>query len=130
MAVIDQVHEVEATPLRGHDPAPALPYDPFVVPAATGATGLAPSRRRCVLSGWVCSVEGSTWDGGPVLEVGLDDGSGSICIAFLGRRAMAGLEPGRRLVVAGMVGCHRGTRIVIDPQWWLTGGQDREHDDD
>ena len=41
--------------------------------------------------------------GAPSLEVGVSDGRGAVTAVFFGRKKIAGLTPGRRLVVEGMV---------------------------
>lgn len=64
-------------------------------------------------------VESRAWVGGPVLEATVGDGSGSLALAFLGRRAVAGVEPGRALVAAGTVAVHAGRRVVMNPLIWL-----------
>jgi hypothetical protein len=42
-----------------------------------------------------------------------------LCLAFLGRRRIAGIEPGRQLTAAGTVGFHHGRRVVLNPWYWL-----------
>lgn len=53
--------------------------------------------------GEVSSVRIVPRAGAPSLEVGVSDGRGMVTAVFFGRKKLAGLTPGRRLVVEGMV---------------------------
>ena len=55
----------------------------------------------------------------PTLEAELFDGSDSILLVWLGRRRIAGIEPGRRLMVRGKVGDHNGRRVIYNPWYEL-----------
>jgi RecG-like helicase len=55
----------------------------------------------------------------PTLEAELFDGYDSIELVWLGRRRIAGLEPGRRVVVRGRVGEHNGRRAIYNPWYEL-----------
>lgn len=55
----------------------------------------------------------------PALEAELYDGSGSISVVWLGRRHIAGVEPGRRIRVHGMVTESEGNRAVFNPRYEL-----------
>jgi RecG-like helicase len=48
----------------------------------------------------------------PALEVDLYDGSETLVLVFLGRRAIRGITPGRRLVARGRV-TRRGSSLVM-----------------
>ena len=41
--------------------------------------------------------------GVPAVEADLFDGSGHLTVVFLGRRTIAGIEPGRRIIATGRV---------------------------
>ena len=58
----------------------------------------------------------------PTLEAELFDGSASIHLVWLGRRRIAGIEPGRRLLVRGKVGDHNGRPAIYNPWYELLGG--------
>jgi len=92
--------------------------DPFVAPPPSHRVVDAPIRCRVVLHGLVLDVRVATWVGGPVLEVTLSDGSGVMCLAFLDRRHIAGIEPGRVLTAAGTIGLRHGRRVVLNPYYW------------
>ena len=55
----------------------------------------------------------------PALEAELYDGSGSLYVVWLGRRHIAGIEPGRRLRIHGMVTEAEGHRAVFNPRYEL-----------
>lgn len=55
----------------------------------------------------------------PTLEAELFDGSDSIDLVWLGRRRIAGLEPGRRVVARGRVGVHNGRKAIYNPWYEL-----------
>lgn len=58
----------------------------------------------------------------PTLEAELFDGSGSIVLVWLGRRRIAGLEPGRRIIARGRVGEHQGRPAIYNPWYELQCG--------
>ncbi|MDT4922418.1 MAG: hypothetical protein QOG01_131 [Pseudonocardiales bacterium] len=55
----------------------------------------------------------------PTLEAELFDGSDSMDLVWLGRRRIAGIEPGRRVVVRGRVGRHNGRCAIYNPWYEL-----------
>ncbi len=55
----------------------------------------------------------------PTLEAELFDGSAAIELVWLGRRRIAGLEPGRRLMATGRVGVHDGNLAIFNPRYVL-----------
>ena len=55
----------------------------------------------------------------PTLELLLVDGSGAISVVFLGRRAIAGVGVGTRMVVEGTVGVHRARLAILNPSYRL-----------
>ena len=57
----------------------------------------------------------------PTLQAELFDGSDSLDLVWLGRRRIAGVEPGRRIVVRGRVGLHDGRRAIYNPWYELIG---------
>lgn len=59
--------------------------------------------------------------GVPALEAELYDGSGVITIIWLGRRRIAGIEPGRSLKVSGRIGLQDGGRVMYNPRYELRG---------
>lgn len=57
--------------------------------------------------------------GVPALEAELYDGSGVITIIWLGRRRIAGIEPGRSIKISGRIGVQEGTRVMYNPRYEL-----------
>ncbi len=55
----------------------------------------------------------------PALEAELYDGSGRVTIVWLGRRRIAGVEPGRGIVVTGRLSEVDGRTIMFNPQYSL-----------
>ncbi len=55
----------------------------------------------------------------PTLQAELFDGSDSMDLVWLGRRRIAGLEPGRRVVARGRVGVHNGHKAIYNPWYEL-----------
>ena len=53
------------------------------------------------------------------LECVLADGTGKILLVFQGRRQIAGIEPGARLVVEGMVGDWARRQAILNPSYEL-----------
>jgi hypothetical protein len=76
-------------------------------------------RRRARVAGRVRLVRVQPWGGVPTLECTLYDESGGLVVVFLGRRAVAGIGPGRRMTVEGMVGAHHGSLAILNPDYEL-----------
>jgi hypothetical protein len=56
----------------------------------------------------------------PALVAELYDGSGSVSVIWLGRRQIAGVEPGRRIRVHGLVSeAGSGNRVIFNPRYEL-----------
>jgi hypothetical protein len=83
--------------------------------AAITSIGSSPRRRPVVLAGWITAVWQRRWAGCLALECSLDDGTGAVTLVFLGRRQLAGMEVGRRLVAEGTMGHHRGRLLMLNP---------------
>ncbi|HJQ42717.1 MAG TPA: OB-fold nucleic acid binding domain-containing protein [Jatrophihabitantaceae bacterium] len=57
----------------------------------------------------------------PTLDAELFDGTASIDLVWLGRRRIAGIEPGRRIKATGRVGVHEGRLAMYNPYYQLLG---------
>jgi len=55
--------------------------------------------------------------GAPALEVTLTDGRAQLVAVFLGRRKIAGLSPGRRIAVAGVVARAGNRSLMFNPAY-------------
>ena len=92
--------------------------DALLVPGCCPVDVL-PHRARASVSGVLRSVTLRPREGVPALEAQLYDGSGTLDLVWLGRRSIAGIEPGRRLKVDGMVCLVDGRRTVFNPRYEL-----------
>ena len=72
---------------------------------------------RCV--GEISSVRIVPRAGAPSLEVALTDGRGTVTAVFFGRKKIAGVSPGRRLVVEGMVAPLNNRAFMYNPVYEL-----------
>ena len=79
-----------------------------------GCCAIDEARPRTVAKvvGEISSVRIVPRAGAPSLEVGVSDGRGMLTAVFFGRKKIAGLNPGRRLVVEGMV-APLGNRVFM-----------------
>jgi RecG-like helicase len=59
--------------------------------------------------------------GAPALEVSVADGRGSVTAVFLGRRKLAGMSPGRRVLLSGVAGRDGNRFIAYNPEYTLLG---------
>lgn len=109
-----------ARPAPTISPTGIAALDRFAVPAATCSIAETERGRCVVLDVTVRCRATRRWGGGDVLEVTVEDGTGSLCLVFFGRRCLRGLVPGRRLTAAGTAGRHAGRLVLINPVVWLT----------
>lgn len=84
------------------------------VPIATVAW-----REEVRVAGQIRSIRVQPWAGIPTLECTLVDPSGGLTVIFLGRRAVAGVVPGCRMVVEGRAGEHNGRLALLNPRYQL-----------
>ncbi len=76
-------------------------------------------RQRARVAGRLRSVRVQPWGGVPTLECTLVDDTGGIEVVFLGRREVAGIRPGSRLVAEGILGAHQGRLALLNPDYEL-----------
>jgi hypothetical protein len=55
----------------------------------------------------------------PTLEADLYDGSDVVTLVFLGRRSIAGIEPGRQLTARGRIAIRDGRKVIYNPFYEL-----------
>lgn len=77
-------------------------------------------RHRAQVSGVLRSVTLRPRQNVPALEAELYDGSGSLSVVWLGRRSIAGVEPGRRVRLEGLVCVQDGRRTMYNPRYELS----------
>jgi hypothetical protein len=86
--------------------------------ALTAMDSVAP-RQPVRVGGEVRSVRIVPRAGAPALEVTVSDGRGSVVGVFLGRRKIAGLSPGRRVAIEGVVARDGKRYLVFNPIYEL-----------
>ena len=86
-----------------------------------GGTPIAecPDRERVTVSGTLRTVTLRPRAGVPALEAELYDGSGALSVVWLGRRQIAGIEPGRGLIAHGRITYNQGRSIMFNPRYEL-----------
>ncbi len=89
------------------------------MPGTTTPIGRVEWRQRVRIAGRVNSVRTQPRAGNANLECVLADGTGKILLVFQGRRQIAGIEPGARLVVEGMVGDWARRQAILNPSYEL-----------
>ncbi|HEY0531497.1 MAG TPA: OB-fold nucleic acid binding domain-containing protein, partial [Actinoplanes sp.] len=55
----------------------------------------------------------------PTLEADLWDGSDVVTLVFLGRRSIAGIEPGRQLTARGRIASRDDRKVIYNPYYEL-----------
>jgi len=55
----------------------------------------------------------------PTLEADLYDGSDVVTLVFLGRRSIAGIEPGRQLTARGRIAIRDDRKVIYNPFYEL-----------
>ncbi|HEX2850818.1 MAG TPA: amino acid permease [Acidimicrobiales bacterium] len=88
----------------------------------TGAT----YRSQVRLGGRIQSLRVQPMSNVPSLEVRIVDGTGTIVVVFPGRRSIAGVKTGARLVVEGRVGQQHGRLAMINPAYELLAQPEHE----
>jgi hypothetical protein len=76
-------------------------------------------REVVTVAGTLRTVTYSPRGGVPALEGELYDGTATITVIWLGRRKIAGVQPGVELVVSGRVGAVDGARVIFNPRYEL-----------
>jgi hypothetical protein len=101
---------------NGQRPAAASPAPPA---SPRGTIGTARPRQRVRVTGHVRSLRVQPRAGVPTLECVLFDGTGGLSVVFLGRRHVAGIDVGTRMLVEGVVGDYHGRLAVLNPVYEL-----------
>ncbi len=83
-------------------------------------------RQRARVAGRIRSQRVQPWAGVATLECVIVDGTGGINLVFLGRKHVAGLAPGVRLVAEGTVGEHGGKLAILNPLYRILPEPDHE----
>jgi hypothetical protein len=88
---------------------------------ATGCTQICDAHDRQIVSvtGTLRAVTLRPRAGVPALQAELFDGSAALDVVWLGRRSIAGIEPGRRIIASGRVAMNRGRPVLFNPKYEL-----------
>ncbi|MBA3267126.1 MAG: OB-fold nucleic acid binding domain-containing protein [Acidimicrobiia bacterium] len=83
------------------------------------------ARQEAAVVGEISSLRIVPRAGSPSLEATITDGSGTIVAVWMGRRQIAGISPGRRLVVIGRAnpGTHGNRLYFYNPRYELLEGE-------
>jgi len=82
--------------------------------------GSAVARQEITVVGEIASVRIVPRAGSPSLEATIADGSGSITAIWTGRRRIAGVSPGKRLVLSGRGTAGPSGRLaILNPRYEL-----------
>jgi hypothetical protein len=94
---------------------------------STGCTRIQDTvdRERVVVRGTLRHVTLRPRSGTPALEAELYDGSGTLTVVWLGRRRIAGIEPGVALRVQGRLSTQDGVRVIYNPRYELSVGPEQ-----
>ena len=76
-------------------------------------------RARVRVAGQIKSVTLKPVGGAPALEAEVSDGENVVTLVFLGRRSIAGIEPGRVLVARGRIRQDDGRALIFNPMYDL-----------
>lgn len=92
--------------------------------AGAAADGGTPIKQCCdrelaTICGTLRLVTFRPRAGVPALEAELYDGSGSVSLVWLGRRRIAGIEPGRGIRVSGRIAISEGRPVIFNPSYEL-----------
>lgn len=81
--------------------------------------GRCPDRQQVCVVGMLRTVTIQPRGQSPSLQAELWDGSGSVDLVWIGRRRIAGIEPGRVLRAEGRISQRDGHRVMFNPRYEL-----------
>jgi RecG-like helicase len=76
-------------------------------------------RQIVKVTGTLRAVTVQPRAGTPALQAELFDGSDSLDLVWLGRRAITGVEPGRKVIASGRIAMSHGRRVLFNPKYEL-----------
>lgn len=87
----------------------------------TGCTRASDARRgeMVTVTGRLRTVVYTPRTNWPTLEADLFDGSDSVTLVWLGRRRIAGIEPGRHLTARGRMAVREDRKVIYNPYYEL-----------
>jgi hypothetical protein len=78
-----------------------------------------PEREQACVAGQIRAVTLRPVGGVPALEAEIFDGEDTVSLVFLGRRSIAGVEPGRTIVARGRLRREDGRALIYNPRYDL-----------
>jgi hypothetical protein len=81
----------------------------------------APLRQPVRIAGVIRRMTVLPMEGKEALQALVSDGTGEVTIVFMGRRGIGGLSLGKRVVVEGVLGKHRGDVRLVNPRLEFAG---------
>jgi hypothetical protein len=107
----------------GEIPRPTSGGTSHEQPVVPGSTSIidATWRSRVTIAGRVRSIRVAPLHDAPTLELVLVDATGAISVVFLGRRSLAGVDVGSKMLVDGTVGVHKARLALLNPSYQLLG---------
>lgn len=104
--------------------APSDPYRALNLVAERQRIDTCLPRARCTVAGRIVTLDVSPDDRAAQLAAVIVDESGmQIRLVWLGRRALAGVEPGRIIGATGTVLKSRGELRIVDPSYTIIDGE-------
>ncbi|MEU1631144.1 OB-fold nucleic acid binding domain-containing protein [Streptomyces sp. NPDC020096] len=76
-------------------------------------------RQIVTVTGTLRTVTLRPRAGVPALEAELFDGTAPLDVVWLGRRSIAGIEPGRKIIASGRIAENRGRMVLFNPKYEL-----------
>ena len=119
MSITAKIGSMVSAALASQDEVAAREERTSAAQLGTTAVGDCPERAAVRVSGVIRSVVLRPTDRVQAVEAELYDGSGTLVLVWLGRREIAGIEPGRRLRVEGMACEKGGRRVMYNPGYEL-----------
>lgn len=98
--------------------------EPDDLVSKTNEVGATPAAQcQCgeevTVSGKLRSVELCPSDAAATLEAELSDGTEDVTLVWLGRRSIAGIEPGRTIRATGRMAVRDGRKVLYNPYYEL-----------
>jgi RecG-like helicase len=81
----------------------------------------APLRQPARIAGVIRRMTVLPMEGKEALQALVSDGTGEVTVVFMGRRGIGGLSLGKRVVVEGVLGEHRGDVRIVNPRLEFAG---------
>jgi RecG-like helicase len=81
--------------------------------------GQVEARKRVSVGGEIKRMRSVPRSGSPAFEVMISDGTGEVVAVFVGRRSIAGIEIGGRLIVEGVPRSEQHRMVMVNPAYTL-----------